>query len=195
MSVRNPLVVSIVDLPRTLGSSTHHDVVWTAPEDFGTPNMWVRPGTNLNISVDVQAINDGVVTRVFVPVDLEGECVRCLDPVLHHHDVDTSQLFLEHSRHSQVEDEEEDQLWVEQDSINLETLLRDAIVTLVDDRPLCRPDCPGLCPMCGEKWDNLPADHRHDDIDPRFSKLASLLESVQSDDPAINVDQASTQEA
>ena len=188
MSVRNPLVVSILDLPRTPGSCTHHDVQWITPEDLGTPNMWVVPGTHLDIAVDTQAITDGVVAQVYVPVDLEGECVRCLDPVVHHHEVNTSQLYMEHSRRVQASNEENDQeqLWVEHDSIDIEPLLRDAIITLVDDRPLCRPDCPGLCPTCGEKWDDLPEQHRHDETDPRFAQLAALIDSARADDAELS---------
>ena len=53
--------------------------------------------------------------------------------------------------------------------------MRDAIVTLVDARPLCRPDCPGLCDVCGRKWDELPPDHSHFQVDPRLAPLAALL--------------------
>ena len=63
----------------------------------------------------------------------------------------------------------------ERDTINIETQLRDAIVTLVDPRPLCSSDCAGLCDLCGEKWADLPADHDHFVVDPRLASLASLL--------------------
>jgi len=55
------------------------------------------------------------------------------------------------------------------------TALRDAIVPLVDPRPLCAPDCAGLCDVCGEKWADLPEDHDHFVVDPRLASLASLL--------------------
>ena len=75
------------------------------------------------------------------------------------------------------EDEDADDLFVigERDTINIETQLRDAIVTLVDPRPLCSSDCAGLCDVCGEKWADLPADHDHFVVDPRLASLASLL--------------------
>ena len=75
------------------------------------------------------------------------------------------------------EDEDADDLFVigERDTIDIDTQLRDAIVTLVDPRPLCSSDCAGLCDVCGEKWVDLPADHEHVVIDPRLASLASLL--------------------
>ena len=39
--------------------------------------------------------------------------------------------------------------------------------------PLCRPDCAGLCADCGERLDDLPADHTHEVIDPRWAGLAA----------------------
>ena len=75
------------------------------------------------------------------------------------------------------EDEEVEDLFVigERDTINIETQLRDAIVPLVDPRPLCSEDCAGLCDVCGEKWADLPSDHEHFVVDPRLASLASLL--------------------
>jgi uncharacterized protein len=60
------------------------------------------------------------------------------------------------------------------DLINLEPALRDAAVLALPTNPLCRADCPGLCSECGEPWDDLPADHSHQAVDPRWSKLNDL---------------------
>ena len=79
----------------------------------------------------------------------------------------------------------EDVLLVGEDSLDLEPALRDALVPALPFRPLCRPDCAGLCPECGRRVDNLPADHRHDHPDPSWSALAALLPDRDgSDDPA-----------
>jgi uncharacterized protein len=42
--------------------------------------------------------------------------------------------------------------------------------------PLCSPDCPGLCPVCGERLSNGPHDHGSPEVDPRLAGLAQLLE-------------------
>ena len=107
--------------------------------------------------------------------------MRCLEEVREHHDVSSAEVYFESGAPaltvSEDDDVEADDLFVigERDSINIETQLRDAIVTLVDLRPLCSPDCAGLCDVCGEKWADLPADHEHVAIDPRLASLASLL--------------------
>ena len=58
------------------------------------------------------------------------------------------------------------------DLIDLEPALRDAVVLTLPTNPLCRADCPGLCPECGVHWDELPADHSHEQVDPRWAALS-----------------------
>src|SRR5699024_4041658 len=61
------------------------------------------------------------------------------------------------------------------DRLDLEPALVDALVLALPFQPLCTPDCPGLCPRCGERLADLPADHDHEDLDPRWSALGSLF--------------------
>jgi len=174
------LDLSLARLPRALGVTLHEDIVWKAPEDLGTPSMQVVPGTPLDVSVDLTSVEDGVLVQISTSVDLVGECVRCLDQVRDHHDVTSAEVYFEPGAPAltpREDDEEAEDLFVigERDTISIETQLRDAIVTLVDPRPLCSPDCAGLCDVCGEKWADLPADHEHFVVDPRLASLASLL--------------------
>lgn len=175
------LVLSLARLPRALGSTLHEDLVWTTPDDLGTPSMSAVPGVPLDISVDMTSVEDGVLVQLATSVDLVGECVRCLDEVRDHHDVTSAEVYFEPGAPALTptddEEEEVDDLFVigERDTISIETQLRDAIVPLVDPRPLCAPDCAGLCDVCGEKWADLPEDHDHFVVDPRLASLASLL--------------------
>lgn len=179
------LVFSLVELPRALGSTLTRDIVWVTPDDLGTSSMAASPGVELPLEVTLTSVDDGVLAQINTEVTLHGECVRCLDPVERHHDVRVSEVFFEPAavaRFVADDDEgvttEDDFLTIgERNTIDLEVLLRDSIVTLVDSLPLCAVDCEGLCPDCGEKWADLPADHAHEVIDPRMAGLAALLES------------------
>ena len=62
------------------------------------------------------------------------------------------------------------------DLLDLEPVVRDAVVLPLPTNPVCRPDCPGLCPGCGAHLADLPADHSHEDVDPRWAALTSLAE-------------------
>ena len=177
----NSLTLSLARLPRALGSTLHQDLVWVTPDDLGTPSMSAVAGVPLDVSVDLTSVEDGVLVQLATSVDLVGECVRCLDKVRDHHDVSSAEVYFEPGAPALTptddEDEEVEDLFVigERDTVNIETQLRDAIIPLVDPRPLCSEDCAGLCDVCGEKWADLPSDHEHFVVDPRLASLASLL--------------------
>ncbi|WP_026460900.1 YceD family protein [Schaalia suimastitidis] len=173
------LVLSLIDLPRHIGARKAYDCVWMVPGDLGTPSMCVAQGSELPLSIEVTSVDNGVLVQVHTRVLLEGECVRCLDPVTRSHDVSAAEVFFE-SAPTDADDNDEFFLIGPRDTVDIEPMLRDAIVTLVDARPLCRPECPGLCSGCGEKWDDLPDDHEHVVIDPRMASLSALLDGMES---------------
>lgn len=179
------LRLALRDLPRQLGSSRHLHLTWQVPEGLGTSMMAVEEGTPLDLDVTLTSVDDGVLVDVDTTVEMVGECVRCLDPVCRTFDVEAEDVYFEphtgHSKHPgddpESGDEDEVRTIGEHDTVDLEALLRDTIVPLAEDRPLCRADCAGLCPVCGEKLDELGPDHHHDVIDPRLAGLAALLEA------------------
>ena len=67
------------------------------------------------------------------------------------------------------------------DLLDLEPVIRDAVVLGLPLSPLCRADCPGLCPTCGTRWDDLPADHSHDTLDPRWAALTERFGARSTD--------------
>jgi len=70
---------------------------------------------------------------------------------------------------------EEDEVGrIHDELIDLEPVVRDTLVLALPVNPVCRPDCPGLCPDCGVAWDDLPADHGHTTADPRWAALSAL---------------------
>jgi len=100
-------------------------------------------------------------------VELRGECVRCLSPVEDRIEVDLQELFVYPG--SDATEEEASRL--EGDLLDLEPVLRDAVVLDLPFQPLCRPDCAGLCPQCGANLNDDP-DHQHRaDNDPRWDAL------------------------
>ena len=88
----------------------------------------------------------------------------------------TEELYAYSSNPEIPEEEAEDQLLMDGDVMNLEAPIRDAIVLALPINPVCDEECEGLCPECGEKWAELPADHAHEQIDARWGALKGLLE-------------------
>ena len=68
---------------------------------------------------------------------------------------------------------------LEGDLVDLEPLLRDAVVLSLPFQPLCREDCPGLCTECGARLADDPGHQHEDAIDPRWAALRGL---TQTDD-------------
>jgi len=60
-------------------------------------------------------------------------------------------------------------------------LVRDAMVLALPLSPLCRDDCPGLCPDCGVRLADAEPDHHHDAVDPRWAALQGMLDQRQED--------------
>ena len=72
--------------------------------------------------------------------------------------------------------DEDEELMMDGDFINLEIPIRDAIILALPINPLCDLVCQGLCAGCGLKWVDLPEDHAHDLIDPRWAGLGPLAD-------------------
>ena len=90
--------------------------------------------------------------------------MRCLEPIHEDIEVTFQELFVyDDTRHRVRGDSEEDDETsrLEDDLLDLEPLLRDAVVLALPFQPLCQPDCPGLCPDCGARLADDP-DHAHD---------------------------------
>jgi len=79
-------------------------------------------------------------------------------------------------------DEELEVSKLQDDLVDLEPLLRDAVVLALPFQPLCEDDCPGLCAECGARLADDP-DHGHDaPVDPRWTALSALAEPDQAED-------------
>ena len=187
MTATAALVVDIVDLPHRIGATKDVCVEAGAPAGLGTAVIGVPEGSSLVVDARLTSLEDGVLARGRADVHVHGECVRCLRDLDEERTVTFDELYYlpEADRAAEDGEDVDDVLLVGEDSLDLEPALRDALVPALPFRPLCRPDCAGLCPECGRRVDDLPADHRHDHPDPRWSALAALLPDRDgSDDPA-----------
>ena len=123
---------------------------------------------------------EGVLVTGTARAALEGECVRCLEPITEEIEVRFQELFVYDDREVDP-DEELEVSKLQDDLVDLEPLLRDAVVLALPFQPLCEDDCPGLCAECGARLADDP-DHTHGEpVDPRWAALATLTEPEQDD--------------
>ncbi len=177
---RDPLVVDTHEVGRSPGTQRSLRHVAAAPADLGVEFLGVPEGARLEIDLRLEAVLEGILVTGEVDAPLEGECVRCLEPLADRASVDFQELYLyeDHRDASSIEDDEEVSVLVG-DLVDLEPVLRDAIVLALPLQPLCRPDCPGLCVECGARLADDP-EHGHDaPIDPRWAGLAGLADGQE----------------
>lgn len=131
----------------------------------------------LDLDAKLESVVDGILLRGTVDVDLVMPCARCLAEITDEATLQVAELYHD-PRKMEVEDYTagEDYL-VEHDIIHIDVAraLRDAITLAVPNRPLCRDDCAGLCPVCGADRNEVDCGHRETEtMDPRWAKLADL---------------------
>jgi uncharacterized protein len=140
-----------------------------APKDLGTVVVGVPEGSDIELDLRLESVVEGVLVTGTARVHVEGECVRCLDPVSAEQEVRVQELYYYPDQN--IDDGEAERL--EGDFIDLEPLLRDAVVLGLPFRPVCRDDCQGLCPECGARLEDDPG-HGHEQGDPRWAALQAL---------------------
>src|SRR5690606_37441443 len=110
---------------------------------------------------------------------------RCLDDIGGEITVDVQELYAYPGRVPSEEAEADVEREVEDDLIDLEPALRDALVLALPLAPLCRDDCPGLCPQCGARLADDPQ-HRHETTGPRWAALAKLRAGIDESECGSN---------
>ena len=176
---RAPLVLDTRELGRRPGSQRQMTRIVPAPADLGIDVLGVPEGSPVDLDLRLEAVMEGVLVSGSATVGLSGECARCLEPIRDEITVDLQELFVYPDQHASARDHGDGELAdetsrLEDDLLDLEPPLRDAVVLALPFQPLCREDCPGLCVDCGARLADDP-DHAHDDaVDPRWASLAAL---------------------
>ncbi len=117
----------------------------------------------------VTRASSGTVLELAFDVRLEGPCFRCLGDA----ELPLS-LRLREYQATQPESDEMRTEYLEKERLDLSAWARDAIVLALPDQILCRPDCAGLCPVCGKDLNAEPHEHAEERADPRWAKLSEL---------------------
>ncbi|MFI0353976.1 YceD family protein [Actinomadura sp. 9N407] len=160
-------------LSRQPGSSREESSSVPAPENLGGEMVGVPEGASVELDLRLESVLEGVLVTGTARVPLEGECSRCLDPIASTFEADFQELFVYPDTRSGG-NADDDELRLEDDLIDLEPVLRDAVVLALPLSPLCRDDCPGLCPECGVRLADAEPDHGHAVADPRWAALQDL---------------------
>ena len=174
----SPFVVSVRDLARRPGSQLSISRSVPAPAFFGIDVIGVPEGSDLTLELSLESISEGIWVSGTVAARAVGECSRCLDEVSEDVLAPVQGLVANPGAPSAGEGDDVDVRDFDGESLDLEELLRDAVVTSLPFAPLCSPDCPGLCDQCGARLADDPK-HHHDAADPRWAALDGLTEQKE----------------
>jgi uncharacterized protein len=173
----SPLVVDITRLGRRPGAMFPLHETVASPARIGLDMAGVATGAPLDLDLRVESVSEGVLVSGTVSAPITGECSRCLTPFQDRIEVDLTELFAYPDSLTEATTEEDEVGRVVGDTVDLEQPIIDAVGLELPFSPVCRDDCPGLCPSCGVALAAAEPGHHHDEIDPRWAKLTAMLGS------------------
>ena len=178
---RSPFVIDVREVGRRPGAMRTYRRSLPAPAGLGLDIIRVPEGAPLDVDLRLESVTEGVLLTGSATGPLTGDCGRCLEPVSDELVVDFRELFAYPDSTTDETTEQDEVHRLDGDYLDAEPVVRDAIVLGLPFTPLCRPDCAGLCPTCGQRLDDLPADHTHEVLDPRWAALAAFTDAAQGD--------------
>lgn len=151
-----------------------------SPLRIGVELIAIEEGAPISLDLRLESVSEGVLVTGTASAPTAGECSRCLQPIAGEVEIDLTELFAypDSTTEETTDADEIPRVGLDRDgeTVDLEQPIIDAVGLVLPFSPVCRPDCPGLCPECGIALDNAEAGHHHDNIDPRWAKLATLRE-------------------
>ncbi len=170
MSRQPQLVVPVAELLRRPGAHRHVTTEAVA-RDLRVIDSEVPEGSLISVDVEIEAMTDGLMVTGQIETSWVAVCRRCLGPVegsvsvtareMHRHAVDDGEAFA-----------------FEGDLLDLEPMVRELVMAELPLAPVCRPDCAGLCPVCGADRNTGPCGHEGTPPDPRWGPLAALADDL-----------------
>jgi uncharacterized protein len=129
---------------------------------------------NVRAELVINRGTSGTTFELYFPVRLHGPCYRCLEDAV----LDLSIRAQEYQATSPGESDELRTPYVADNQLRLSDWARDAIAVELPEQILCREDCAGLCPICGENLNENPHEHEEEQSDPRWAALEGLREKL-----------------
>lgn len=174
-----PLAINIARLGRRPGAVfSLHDTV-ASPSRIGLDLIAIECGAPVELDLRVESVSEGVLVTGTLDAPITGECARCLSAVSGRVRVSLTELFAYPDSATDATTEEDEVGRVVDDIVDLEQSIIDAVGLELPLSPVCRADCPGLCPDCGVPLATAEPGHHHDKIDPRWAKLAGMVQPDQ----------------
>ncbi|MGN6408467.1 MAG: YceD family protein [Curtobacterium sp.] len=165
--MNSPYALRVRDLAHRPGEMREHSLDIQVPDAMGAGVISVREGAEMHIDLRLEGLHEGVLVTGHASAEAEGECSRCLIDITEPVEVDFAELFA-------YDASEDFDFFVHDDHVDCEQVVRDAVVLALPFQPVCRPDCPGLDPVTGERLADIGEQRAHEVLDPRWAALSGL---------------------
>ena len=165
--IKTPYTVDVYDLMHRPGEMRERSIDIVVPEEFGNAMIAVKAGSDLRVDLRMESLHDGILVSADIDGTAAGECGRCLIDIEQAIQVEIQELFAYSS-------DEAFEYEVREDTIDLEPVVRDAVVLSLPFQPVCQDECLGLCPQCGDRLLDNPGHEHENPVDARWAALGSL---------------------
>lgn len=162
--VTGPFVLPIRDIIHRSGEMREHTIEVPAPAKWGEGLVAIPEGEPVAVEVRLESVHEGILASGDIDTEYTGVCSRCLTDITEGLQVEFQELFA-------YPGEEETDFEVQDDHVDLETLVREAVVLSLPFQPVCQPDCPGLDPVTGERLADSAGSQQSEPVDPRWAAL------------------------
>lgn len=159
----SPFVLSV----GTMSPGDHRDFSFEGPLPVVLDSGRVEE--DVGVTVKVSALPDGVVAAGTGSFQATLICHRCLAETSGERSIEFMQVF-------QPTPDEDGRQLDSDGNIDLEPVVRDEVVLDLPLAPLCRPDCLGLCSVCGTDLNSDPCSGHTDESDHPLAALRQLLD-------------------
>jgi uncharacterized protein len=163
------LLISVHDLINKPGTMREKQVDVVIDEPMANFAIGIPAGSTIEIDARFESVHEGILVTGDAFATASGECSRCLDPIDSAVEVEFQELFA-------YSGTSEDDFVVENESIDLDQVIRDAVVLSLPFQPVCSAGCKGLCVTCGAKLNEDPQHAHEAPVDPRWNALTNLKE-------------------
>jgi uncharacterized protein len=166
-AAKTPYTLDVYDLMHRPGEMREQHLDITVPERLGNAVIGVAAGSTMAVDLRLESLHDGILVSADVDASATGECSRCLIPVEQPVQVEIRELFA-------YSEDQAFEYVIHDEKLDLEPVIRDAVVLALPFQPVCQDDCLGLCPQCGVRLLDHPGHEHEPAVDPRWSALSGL---------------------
>jgi len=176
-----PFVLPVRDIEGRPGDMREMTLEAPAPAKWGEGLVAIEQGEPVSVEARLESVHEGILVTADISTTYSGVCSRCLTDIARPVEVEFQELFAYPG--SEATDFE-----VQDDHVDLETPVRDAIVLSLPFQPVCQPDCPGLDPITGERMTASTDTPKGTPIDPRWAALQDYTPDHDDEAPRLGVE-------